>query len=79
MPKKQCPFLTLSEFLIENLQWLHKNGFFWCNVELNIHQADYWDRRDETCISYSQTPLKLETMLSSKVSSSLVKENICKC
>lgn len=27
-PKKQCPFLTLSEFLIQNLQWLHKNVFF---------------------------------------------------
>lgn len=47
-------------------------------MELN-HQADDWDRRDETHTSYSQTPLKLETVFSSKVSSSLVKENICKC
>lgn len=50
-----------------------------CDVELKIHKADFWDREDETCSSYSQMPLKLETVFSSKVSSSLVKENILKC
>lgn len=48
-------------------------------MEHNIHKADFWDRQDETCSSYSQMPLKLETLFSSKVSSSLVKENIFKC
>lgn len=48
-------------------------------MELKIHKDDFWDRQDETCSSYSQMPLKLETVFSSKVSSSLVKENILKC
>lgn len=49
------------------------------DVDLKIHTANFWDREDETCSSYSQMPLKLETVFSSKVSSSLVKENILKC
>lgn len=68
--------------LIKNFHWLHKHGvcfFFVCDVELNIHKADFWDRQDKTCSSYIQMPLKLETVFFSKVSSSLVTENIFKC
>lgn len=47
-------------------------------MELKIHKANFGNRQDETCSIYSQMPLKLETVFSSRVSSSLVKKNIFK-
>lgn len=70
------PFLNFS---LNTFTAFIKMVGFLCDVELNIHQTDYWDRLDETGTSYSQTPRKLEATFSSKVRSSLVEENILKC